>query len=447
MTTQTKLSKSYIEHIASYLNSFTLEGEMFVASYSAENSLFVRISQSKVRQPTIVEQGTLSLKYIYNNKTINVDTSISGNEETDELRLKKFFEYARRSCLELPDDPYLTLPDNNAQSSMEHSGRIPEFSELIEKVLNPAAKVDLAGVLSAGRIVRASFNSLGQFHWFKTENFTLDYSLYNEKQKAVKSLYAGTDWNQDEYEKDLKQSIEMLNLMNTESKEIPRGEYRVYLAPSAVSELLGMMQWSGFSAGAFKRGESGLAQLHEKKKNFSPKINIIEDFSLGLTPRFNDLGEEADLKLSLVEKGQLLNALTSTRTAKEFQLKSNFANDWEGGRSIHLTAGNLSDDKILSTLSTGLYISDLHYLNWSDRQNGRVTGMTRYACFWVENGRLISPIKDLRFDESLYHVFGDGLVELTEKVKIAAQTSTYEKREIGGFQCPGMIVDGFKFTL
>ena len=28
--------------------------------------------------------------------------------------------------------------------------------------------------------------------------------------------------------------------------------------------------------------------------------------------------------------------------------------------------------------------------------------MTRYACFWVEGGEVVGPIKDMRWDESLY---------------------------------------------
>jgi predicted Zn-dependent protease len=43
----------------------------------------------------------------------------------------------------------------------------------------------------------------------------------------------------------------------------------------------------------------------------------------------------------------------------------------------------------LKTLGTGVYISDLHYLNYSDRQACRMTGMTRFACLWVEDGELV----------------------------------------------------------
>jgi predicted Zn-dependent protease len=112
-----------------------------------------------------------------------------------------------------------------------------------------------------------------------------------------------------------------------------------------------------------------------------------------------------------------------------------------------LETGNLSHEKILSELGTGLYISDLHYLNWSDRETARITGMTRYACFWVENGEIVSPIEDLRFDESYYNLFGKSLVDLTDFSETMPSTGTYYERSIGGMKTPGVLLSEFKFTL
>jgi predicted Zn-dependent protease len=109
--------------------------------------------------------------------------------------------------------------------------------------------------------------------------------------------------------------------------------------------------------------------------------------------------------------------------------------------------GTLDKEGILSALDTGLYVSNLHYLNWSDLNTGRLTGMTRYACFWVEKGQIKAPIQDLRFDESFYHFLGDGLVELTNFVEKIPDTSTYDKRAVGGVYVPGMLVNGFNYTL
>ena len=94
-----------------------------------------------------------------------------------------------------------------------------------------------------------------------------------------------------------------------------------------------------------------------------------------------------------------------------------------------------------------VFISDLHYLNWSDRETARITGMTRYACFWVENGEIISPIEDLRFDESFYSIFGDALESVTNFSEVIPETSTYVQRSTGGSRVPGLLLSQFKFTL
>jgi predicted Zn-dependent protease len=101
----------------------------------------------------------------------------------------------------------------------------------------------------------------------------------------------------------------------------------------------------------------------------------------------------------------------------------------------------------LAELDTGLYLSNLHYLNWSDRPTGRITGMTRYACFWVEDGELVAPIENLRFDESLYHCLGDRLINLTTTQDFIPETGTYDHRNLGGAWLPGAIINDFTFTL
>ena len=95
-------------------------------------------------------------------------------------------------------------------------------------------------------------------------------------------------------------------------------------------------------------------------------------------------------------------------------------------------SGTLPADQILTQLDRGLYLSNLHYLNWSDRVGGRITGMTRYACFWVEAGEIVAPIQDLRFDDSLYAFWGENLEALTESQELIPEIGTYEARSLGG---------------
>jgi predicted Zn-dependent protease len=131
----------------------------------------------------------------------------------------------------------------------------------------------------------------------------------------------------------------------------------------------------------------------------------------------------------------------------EYKTTSNFASIGEYPRSPEILPGTLDEKDVFKVLGTGIYLSNLHYLNWSDRQTGRITGMTRYACFWVENGEIISPIQDLRFDESLLNIFGAGLLDLTSTAETFTSTSSYERRDIGGCRAPGILVSPFQFTL
>jgi predicted Zn-dependent protease len=423
-----------------------LKDESLTMTLSSEKTLFARLTKAKVRQITNLKQAFIDYSFIKGNKTLSFTLPFVGSDD-DFIVADKKIKQSREWITCLPDDPYLVHPAFYGVTKDESLFELPTNESMLQDILENAAHLDLAGVFSCGDIVRATINSLGQFHWFKTRNFYFDYSIYNEKQKAVKSLLAGLEWDPLALKENLKESELKLNLMNRESKKIERGSYRVYLAPSAVSELLGTLSWGGVSMGDHQRGNGSLKDLWEKKKKLSSKFNLVEDFSLGLSPRFNDRGEVAPGVLELINSGELKNFLTSTRTSNEYKVETNFATDSEGLRSPTVLPGSLSRENILKELGTGLYLSNLHYLNWSDRETARLTGMTRYACFWVEDGEIVSPIEDLRFDESFYSLFGDALIDLTIFSEIIPNTGSYFARDVGGSKVPGILLSDFKFTL
>ena len=109
--------------------------------------------------------------------------------------------------------------------------------------------------------------------------------------------------------------------------------------------------------------------------------------------------------------------------------------------------GNLNQENVTKEIDRGLYLSNIHYLNWSDNAGGRITGLTRYACFWVENGEIVAPIETMRFDDSFYRFFGEKLVDVEDKVTVVPEVSTYGQRSLGATTCPGILVDSFALTL
>ena len=84
-----------------------------------------------------------------------------------------------------------------------------------------------------------------------------------------------------------------------------------------------------------------------------------------------------------------------------------------------MSPGTLAGQDALRLLDTGIYISDLWYLNFSDPQVCRMTGMTRFASFWVEDGQLVAPLSVMRFDDSIYEILGSKLVGLTRKQRLS----------------------------
>ena len=166
-----------------------------------------------------------------------------------------------------------------------------------------------------------------------------------------------------------------------------------------------------------------------------------------MVPRFNGMGEVAPEKLPLIVAGALKNTLVSSRTEKEYNIPTNYASSDEGLRSPIMNSGKINENDVLKNIEKGVYLSNLHYLNWSDRIGGRITGMTRYACFWVEDGEIVAPIENMRFDDTIYNIFGQNLEESTDKLHLVPNVGTYDGRNLGGTYCPGIILSSFALTL
>lgn len=423
------------------------DAEQMRLTLVAETSQFTRFNQARVRQAGVISNGTLTLTFMVNQRVASESLSFTGTYETDWPRLLAALHDLRQDVPQLPDDPFLILPTGDAHSREVYRGQLLPPEAVVPELMPPLAGLDAAGLYAGGQSVRAYADSAGQRHWFETDTFTLDYSLFTDQGQAVKGTYAGRTWEAADYLKTLAASTTLLQQMAQAPKSLGRGQYRTYLAPAAVADLVSMLSWGGVSEAAIRRGGSALRPLHHQDRRLSEQFHLTEDFSQGQVPRFNQYGELAPLTMPLIEGGELVNTLVSARTAKEYAIASTEADVGEYLRSPCLAPGTLPTKDVLAALDTGLYVSNVHYLNWSDRPNGRVTGMTRYACFWVDQGQLVAPIENLRFDESLYHFWGDNLLHLTQEVTFIPEVGSYGYRDLGGVAVPGMLVDNFAYTL
>lgn len=422
-------------------------GEHLGLSCGGEHSLFVRFNQARVRQSGTVEEASLGFNLIFDGRRVTSSMSLAGDYALDLAASLEELSRMRAEVMQLPNDPYVVIPDSVEVSRESHQGALLTATEIVEALLPPMQGVDLSGIWASGNMFQGSANSSGGSHWFATDSYALDFSLITPEEKMVKAAFAGSSWNQSEYEAFMQDAVDKMELMKKPAIRIEPGTYRTFIASAGVADILQMFSWHGLSEAAIRQGESAFGKMRNQGATLSPLFSLAEDFSNGMVPRFNDNGEMAPERIELIEEGQLKNTLVSSRTAKEYAVPSNFAGEGEGLRSPLMITGDLEEADILESLGTGVYLSNLHYLNWSDMIGGSITGMTRYACFWVENGEIKAPIENMRFDDSIYRFLGENLEAVTAVAKVNPEVGTYDGREFSATTCPGILLKSFALTL
>ena len=435
--------KSLSKKLFSLLN----KDEVLTASFTGEESQFIRINNAKIRQTGLVDDADIQLRMIANNRTCSGSFTLSGDENIDLSRGEFEINRMRSESKEILEDPFIVMPSESGSSHEIKTASGLKFDDAVEAIMPAVQGVDFVGILSNGKMFRGNTNSLGQEHWFETESFCLDYSLVSKNHQMVKGTFAGTDWEQDQYEHYLKMSKQKLKMMALKPISVDTGEYRTWFEPAAVSDFIEMFSWGGVSEASIQQGCSGFGKMRHDGVRLSPQFSVFEDFSTGLVPKFNSNGEISSPVIPIIKDGELKNTLVSSRTATEYNTKTNYAESGEHLRSPRMEAGILNRENILKEIDTGLYLSNIHYLNWSDNPGGRITGLTRYACFWVKNGEIEGPINTMRFDDTFYKYLGDNLVHIGNETEYIPNTSTYGNREIGGTICPGVLADSFALTL
>ncbi len=308
------------------------------------------------------------------------------------------------------------------------------------------AGLDFVGFYAGGTIVRGFASTRGSRGWYEVDNFNFSWSLYDPSGRAIKTTYAGDDWSDAVFAGKVEQAATRLAVLARAPRALAPGRYRAWLAPAALAELLGVTAWRGFSARAQASSRSELYKLHVAEIALDPRVTLGEELSLGITPGFNDDGYLRD-SVALIAAGRSAGQLTNARSAREYGLTPNGALAEEAPASLAMQPGELMDEDVLAQLGTGLYIGNLWYVNFSDRMNCRLTGMTRFATFWVENGQIVAPLEAMRFDDSLYRLLGSELEQIGAQAELLLSDGTWGERATGGMQLPGILARSFELTL
>jgi predicted Zn-dependent protease len=440
------MMRDYFHALAALLQTCLRGAEQYQCWFSGEETDFVRFNRSVIRQPGHVRQSSLNLDLIEGQRHVGVEFGLSGRLDADRALIERMIEQLRAQLPDLPEDPYLLLATEVHSSESGETSRLPSAHAIVDEVLQAARGYDLVGILAAGPVYRGFANSLGQRNWHASASFNLDWSLYQTRDKAVKSSYAGFEWSSAEFAAKFALATAQLDTLKRAPVTVPPGGYRAYLTPTALNEMVGMLNWAGLSEKSLRTKQSSLRRMRDEGLRFHPSVTLRENTAGGLAPGFQAEGFIKPAEVLLIDGGKLAGSMISPRSAREYGIAANGANADESAGSLDLAGGDLPMGEVLAHLGTGIFVSNLWYLNFSDRSSCRLTGMTRFATFWVEDGVIQAPLNVMRFDDSLFRVLGENLLGLTRERELLIDNSSYGGRGTDSARLPGALVREFMFV-
>jgi predicted Zn-dependent protease len=197
-----------------------------------------------------------------------------------------------------------------------------------------------------------------------------------------------------------------------EPKPIEPGNYPVILEPQAVSDLIGFLT-GAFDARTAEEGRSPFSakggRTHVGEAMFSPRLNLYSDPmhpELPATPA-TDEGIPAS-RISLVKAGVLENLRYSRYWAQE---RKREPSPGPVNYILESTQPPVSLDEMIKGMKRGLLISRFWYVRAVDPRSLVLTGLTRDGLWWIENGQIKNPVRNLRFNQSVLAMLAPANVE------------------------------------
>jgi PmbA protein len=192
--------------------------------------------------------------------------------------------------------------------------------------------------------------------------------------------------------------------------DLPAGTYPVVLGAEAVGELLGFLPDVGF-AGTLAAAGIGITARAGQPLAAS-LVDVADDggADVGLPIGF-DIEGVTKRRVDFFRHGVVGEAVTDLATAAALGRPStghaHIAREQvpePTAPNIVMSGGTHPEDELVAQLERGVYLQRFWYTRLVDRITGTITGVTRDACFLIEDGRLTTPLNGMRFTESVLGV-------------------------------------------
>jgi PmbA protein len=223
---------------------------------------------------------------------------------------------------------------------------------------------------------------------------------------------------------------------------IEAGDYPVVLEEYAVTDILDMLGYLGFSALAVQEERSF---FEPGRRIGSDLVTIVDDGQdpAGL-PMWFDYEGVAKQRVPLIDAGLCQHVVYDAQTAGRDGVVSTGhglpAPNPYGPFPLNMVmaAGTSTREDLIGGLDRGLLVTRFHYTNPVHPKLAIVTGMTRDGTFLVEGGRIVGPVRNLRYTQSY-------LDALAGTVGVARERKTL-RGFLGGVVVPAVRLEGWTFT-
>lgn len=402
----------------------------------------IRYARNAVSTAGDISNLTLSVSATFGKKT----GTATINEFSD-AALERVVKRAEELAQLAPENPEY-MPLLGPQTYKESITWVPATAaitpdtraEAVAKSIKVAKEANLqsAGYIENTASFSAIMNSKGLFAYNKDTDVVFTITTRNEA--GTGSGYAARGFNDisklDTYSA-TKISASKAN-GSAGARAIEPGKYTVILEPVAGAYMLENM-FRGLDARSADEGRSFMSKpgggnrLGEQLMD--EKVNLYSDpFNPDLPSNTWSRDGFPLGKTSWIDKGVVKNLAYNRYWAQQKNVQP-----VPFPSNMIMTGGDASLEELIKSTEKGILVSRLWYIRMVDPQSLLLTGLTRDGTFYIENGQIKFPIKNMRFNESPVIMLNN--VEALGKPERTISIESYRS-----YLIPPMKIRDFTFT-
>ncbi len=387
--------------------------------------------------------------------TLSVAVSSSFGKKTGSATLNEFDDKSLEKVVRRAEELAQLAPENPEHMPLLGPQTFPESityvpstaamtpesrADAVAKSIHAAkeAKLEAAGFLENTTGFNSVMNSKGLFAYNKDTNVIFTITARN--QAGTGSGYAAKGFNDITKLDTLSATKVAANKANgsASAKAIEPGKYTVILEPVAATYMLENL-FRGFDARSADEGRSFMSKAgggnRLGEQLMDEKVTIYSDpFNPELPSETWSQEGFPYQKIKWVEKGVVKNLSYSQFWAQ--QKNTQFL---PAPPNVIMEGGTASTEDLIKSTERGILVSRLWYIRMVDPQTLLLTGLTRDGTFYIENGQIKFPIKNLRFNESPVIMLNN--VETLGKPERSISVESYRS-----YLIPPMKIRDFTFT-